>query len=126
MTRWFRMYGEAMRHPKVARLSDKEFRRALNDALDGKETVFSPFIFGPYFRPLANEWRAIRSAVFERDNYTCTYCGSHGVRLECGHIVPVSKGGDSELDNLTTACHACNRSKAGKLLDVWLADRETV
>ena len=26
MTRWFRMYGEAMRHPKVARLSDKEFR----------------------------------------------------------------------------------------------------
>jgi hypothetical protein len=26
MSRWFRFYGEAMRHPKVARLSDKDFR----------------------------------------------------------------------------------------------------
>ena len=26
MSRWFRFYAEAMRNPKVARLSDKEFR----------------------------------------------------------------------------------------------------
>lgn len=68
----------------------------------------------------ADEWAALRNTVFERDNYTCTYCHAHGGRLECDHIHPLSRGGSNELDNLTTACQPCNRSKHAKLLGEWL------
>ena len=34
--------------------------------------------------------------------------------LEVDHIVPVSKGGKTEADNLQTLCWRCNRSKSNK------------
>lgn len=60
----------------------------------------------------------LRRAVFERDGYTCQYCGCSGddVRLEIDHIIPVSRGGVSDIRNLVTACEACNRSKSDKLI----------
>src|SRR6266511_4836631 len=30
----------------------------------------------------------------------------------CDHIVPVARGGSSEMDNLATACYKCNTIKA--------------
>lgn len=71
------------------------------------------------YRLNALEWSEIRAAVFERDNYTCTYCGERGKKLECDHVHPLSKGGSNEMDNLTTACFACNRSKHAKTLAEW-------
>ena len=59
-----------------------------------------------------------RILVLERDNYTCRKCGrkaSEG-RLEVDHIVPVSKGGTDELNNLQTLCFECNRGKGGEEL----------
>ncbi|MBR2352886.1 MAG: HNH endonuclease, partial [Clostridia bacterium] len=37
-----------------------------------------------------------------------------GVKLEVDHIIPVSKGGKSTLDNLQTLCERCNRGKGTK------------
>ncbi len=63
---------------------------------------------------------ALRRAVFERDNYTCMYCGACGddVCLEIDHIIPVSRGGNSDIRNLVTACEHCNRSKQDKLIGI--------
>lgn len=72
-------------------------------------------------RPPAHIWRSLREQVFERDDYTCHYCGSRGVRLECDHVLPVSRGGGHDLDNLVTACFACNRSKRAKTVEEWQA-----
>lgn len=68
---------------------------------------------------LSDEWAALRAEAFARDRYTCRYCRSTGVRLEADHIVPVSRGGSSELSNLATACKPCNRSKGAKTLAEW-------
>lgn len=73
----------------------------------------------PERRPAANEWAEIRARIFERDDYTCQYCGARGGRLECDHIHPVSRGGSHDDDNLATACFRCNRSKRDKTLDEW-------
>lgn len=35
--------------------------------------------------------------------------------LEVDHIVPVSKGGLSEPENLQTLCWRCNRAKGAKM-----------
>ena len=70
-------------------------------------------------RPLAHEWAVIRSRIFDRDGYTCQYCGERGKKLECDHVIPVSRGGGNSDDNLVTACFVCNRSKRDKLVSEW-------
>lgn len=77
------------------------------------------------FRPLygrlpSNEWSALRSEIFERDDYTCRYCGARGGALECDHVIPVAKGGSNRPGNLTTACRTCNRAKHAKTLKEWI------
>lgn len=56
-----------------------------------------------------------RFEVFKRDNFTCFYCGRHvpDVILELDHIMPISRGGTNEIDNLVTSCADCNRGKGG-------------
>ena len=60
------------------------------------------------------EWAVVRLYIFQRDNFTCRYCGASGVALECDHVIPVSKGGSNEKSNLVTSCRTCNRTKADK------------
>jgi len=68
----------------------------------------------------ASEWSLLRSAVFERDQYVCSYCGGDvSDAPQCDHIFPLSRGGKSTLDNLTTACASCNSSKRDKTPDEW-------
>ncbi|MFC0661833.1 HNH endonuclease [Eoetvoesiella caeni] len=78
-------------------------------------------MFGPInsARPSASAWASIRTRIFKRDDYTCTYCGTRGGRLECDHIVPIAKGGGHDGSNLTTSCFRCNRSKHSKSLAEW-------
>lgn len=66
-----------------------------------------------------SEWERLRAEVFERDAYTCQYCGQNGGRLELDHVVAVVRGGLSVLGNLLTACQSCNRSKGAKRLEDW-------
>ncbi len=72
-------------------------------------------------RPAQSEWRIIRARIFARDDYTCTYCGARGGKLQCDHIAPVSRGGSNDDDNLTTACMPCNRAKWAKTPEQWRA-----
>jgi 5-methylcytosine-specific restriction endonuclease McrA len=61
---------------------------------------------------------SLRYQVFSRDNSCCTRCGAtpktHGVSLHVDHIVPVSKGGKTEMDNLQTLCAPCNLGKSNR------------
>lgn len=67
----------------------------------------------------ASQWQRLRSLVFERDNYTCSYCGQRGGKLECDHVHPVSRGGSHDEKNLTTSCKTCNQSKRDKTPEEW-------
>ena len=72
-------------------------------------------------RPPRSVWWVMRQTVLERDDYTCVYCGRRGGRLGLDHLVPVSRGGTSELSNLVTACVACNSAKGARTPQEWLA-----
>lgn len=56
----------------------------------------------------------MRAAVFKRDNYTCQECGSQE-NLQCDHIHPVSKGGETTEDNLQALCRPCNARKRDRV-----------
>lgn len=70
-------------------------------------------------RPHASIWKTIRDRIFSRDDYTCQYCGARGIKLECDHVHPVSRGGSHDDSNLVTACVGCNRSKRAKTVAEW-------
>lgn len=60
-----------------------------------------------------------RYKILHRDNFTCQACGRNpkedGVKLEIDHIIPVSKGGLNNFDNLQVLCRDCNRGKSDKV-----------
>lgn len=70
------------------------------------------------------EWRKIARYIFSRDDYICQYCGSVGGILEVDHIIPFSKGGSDDIDNLTTSCRRCNRQKKDKPVEEFLKWRK--
>ncbi|HTY66608.1 MAG TPA: HNH endonuclease [Alphaproteobacteria bacterium] len=69
--------------------------------------------------------RANRRKVYERDGYTCRYCGTpvapYTATLD--HLVPVAAGGSNGIDNLVTACLSCNTRKGRKPLGDFLAEQ---
>ena len=56
----------------------------------------------------------VRFEVYERDGNRCCKCGSTA-HLEIDHIIPISKGGTSDLNNLQTLCHDCNAKKGNQI-----------
>lgn len=67
-------------------------------------------------------------ATFIKDNFTCQECGYHKTlegrpwlpelsNLECDHIIPLARGGETTMDNLQTLCKKCNRQKGIKVAD---------
>jgi len=69
---------------------------------------------------------AFKRAIFIRDNFTCRICGYHEMQqerpwlpelsiLQCDHIIPVSRGGPTEISNLRALCASCNGRKGAKM-----------
>jgi len=52
-------------------------------------------------------------ALIERDGYMCRHCGVvSGLAID--HIIPLSKGGSDDLENLQFLCKSCNSSKGDR------------
>ncbi len=54
-----------------------------------------------------------RRTVFARDGYKCQYCG--GAAESIDHVVPRSRGGAHEWENVVAACRRCNARKENRL-----------
>lgn len=54
--------------------------------------------------------KEVREIILKRDNYKCVFCAASSA-LEIDHVIPVSKGGTSEQNNLQVLCRSCNRKK---------------
>lgn len=66
--------------------------------------------------------KRLRFRILERDGFKCRYCGrnprDHDTVLHVDHIIPSSKGGTNEDDNLITACIDCNQGKANLMIEI--------
>jgi len=63
--------------------------------------------------------KSIRHEVFKKDNFCCVECGATNkeIILHVDHIIPVSRGGTDELDNLQTLCESCNLAKKNRIIN---------
>jgi hypothetical protein len=125
---------EEMKHP-LSKLSGKAYERHFNGWRKGLEAFVEwvnsdePDDENPtqQIKSIAkggnprNPSLRLRMRVMFRDKYTCRICGrspakGHNVDFHVDHIIPWSKGGKTELDNLQTLCQDCNLGKSDLLL----------
>jgi len=58
-----------------------------------------------------------RQNIYARDRYKCQYCGIRfpTEELTYDHVLPKSRGGRTEWENIVTCCMECNRKKGGRM-----------
>lgn len=61
---------------------------------------------------------SLRTLVWEQDDGRCAYCHSPEslslTPFEIDHILPLSRGGETEFYNLCLCCPSCNRYKSAR------------
>lgn len=60
--------------------------------------------------------KELREQVIKRAKGLCEYCQTAQnivVEMEVDHILPISAGGQTRLENLGYACISCNKRKSG-------------
>ena len=55
-----------------------------------------------------------RRALFARDGGRCVYCAAPATSID--HVIPRSRGGAHNWENVVSACHKCNHQKADRTL----------
>ena len=67
-----------------------------------------------WIRPHNPPVRFSRQNVLLRDRWRCQYCGQRRptAQLTFDHVLPRSRGGRTEWDNIVIACTRCNSKKA--------------
>jgi len=60
------------------------------------------------------ERHRLRTHIFERDAYTCRYCGNGRYPRDWLVLEHVDPNGPSDDGNLVTACRPCNKLKGGR------------
>jgi 5-methylcytosine-specific restriction endonuclease McrA len=71
-----------------------------------------------HFRRIPYQTRALsRKNILLRDRYTCQFCDHvlPASELTLDHVVPRSRGGHTDWDNLVACCHSCNNLKGDRL-----------
>ncbi|MBI3179571.1 MAG: HNH endonuclease [Deltaproteobacteria bacterium] len=69
-----------------------------------------------YDRAPIGRIRFSRHNIFQRDDHACQYCGRRMSRrqINLDHVVPRSRGGKTNWENVVTSCVPCNFKKGGR------------
>lgn len=91
---------------------DEPFIQAVRQRLRVPEVV----VLTRYDRLPSRSVPLSRRNLFQRDAYTCQYCGAQpgSEELTIDHVVPRSRGGVSSWENCVLACVECNKRKANR------------
>ena len=69
------------------------------------------------YRRIPHQTRALsRKNILMRDRYTCQYCHRTlpSSELTLDHVIPRSRAGESNWENLVACCNPCNNSKGSR------------
>lgn len=107
--------GKAPSLPVVVYPTDEEWQELLNQSDDPVTPIGKAFV-----RKATRQIdESIKWRVYERDNYTCRYCGATGVPMTVDHYLAQKFGGQTTYDNLLTSCRPCNKKKGHMTIDEW-------
>lgn len=93
-------------------VSERELIRSATIALAAPTVIrLSRYVFVPYRSTIP----LTRQGVLRRDRNTCAYCGEKASTLD--HVIPRSRGGQHDWDNVVACCIRCNGKKGNRLLE---------
>ena len=95
----------------VIKKSNLELRSESSIITIPKVAALNYYVKAPYARRVALN----RENIFIRDKYLCQYCGKEAESID--HVIPKSKGGEHEWQNVVACCKKCNLIKADKYLN---------
>lgn len=84
------------------------------------------------YRTVRAQWDRLRPTltpiVFDQGGYHCMWCqgrlGDEGIHLTVDHLVPISRGGGNDLENLSPCCDSCNSRKGALTMREFRAVRK--
>ncbi|MCB1651013.1 MAG: HNH endonuclease [Alphaproteobacteria bacterium] len=101
------------------------FRGSVNVVSEYERTVHSPHfemklpsvLALKEYVPMARSPAFTRFNVFLRDRWSCQYCakGFKTHELTFDHVIPRSRGGRTNWENIVAACQRCNTAKGSKM-----------
>lgn len=101
---------------------NKERRKVIKDKWRAKNKERTNFLTRRYLYRRKN---AVGShspeelnRLFDMFQGNCAYCIG-GKATTVDHIVPLTKGGTNNIDNLVPCCRSCNSSKGNKFIGDW-------
>jgi 5-methylcytosine-specific restriction endonuclease McrA len=105
-----------VRRAVVLLLKDKAelVERGVRELHSESSTLARPVVIRLVTYVNAHRRKITRRAVFARDSWTCQYCGARS-NLTVDHVIPRSKGGGSNWENIVASCAPCNRRKGDRL-----------
>jgi len=116
--------SKALGNPEASPFLGTLDTRKLTSEVKNRVLDRDGFVCGYCKGKLVSDERLIKiSSIVGAENFKISGNNSqrHGyiyvVRTTVDHVLPQSKGGRTELDNLITCCWACNYGKAEKTLD---------
>ena len=73
-------------------------------------------VLNSYVRTGFSSYACNRKNVIWRDRYTCQYCNNRfcSGNLTMDHVVPKSRGGDKDWNNIVACCKRCNNRKGDR------------
>ena len=108
---------EWLRHSELSHSIDENFKalRSVDSAFGIPEVLKLKY----FKQRKARKSACTKNNIAFRDLHICQYCGECLTHADStiDHIVPVSKGGTLNWDNVVTACKECNNKKGNKDLD---------
>lgn len=100
---------------KPARFQHHELRRRAPIALTLSMHHSRALRMGRPSALTVSEW----TAVYESFRGRCAYCNGAQART-IDHVIPLSRGGSHDVENVVPACRVCNAHKGAKPLDAFL------
>lgn len=93
------------------------YTTALNAVCDG---LCKRRFYGLSYDALDGVSKNLKSRFFilEKYKFKCAYCGrgTPEVELQLDHVIPKSKGGTEDINNLVPACAECNLGKSDRII----------
>ena len=94
---------------KAESLEEDSSHRLRHDTLLPKVIRLRQFVRVPF-----REIPLTRKNILQRDDNCCQYCGCIKEKLSIDHVIPRSRGGTDDWENVTTACLSCNVIKGNR------------
>jgi 5-methylcytosine-specific restriction endonuclease McrA len=112
------------KNSKLIKQYNKQYRqtekgKAINNDAHARRSKRAKAVGGEFLYETKQE-------IFKRDKGICQHCGievsmKRGGNASFDHLIPVSWGGKSTLENGQLLCKSCNSSKSNKLDEILLA-----